>query len=119
MIKERWKKASASACLNDCCCATGTSLGATAGVASASDSGIASSISAANTVNAGCQPKLSISATPIGANRNCPNDPAAVPAPTAMPRHSAASNLPNAASTTLNEHPHNPNPTTSPPPTST
>ena len=77
-----------SACLNDCCCMTGPSLAATAGVASASDNGITSSIRAANTVRADCQPKLSISATPKGANRNCPNEPAAVPAPSAMPRHS-------------------------------
>ena len=35
-------------------------------------------------VSAGCQPKLSISATPNGANTNCPNEPAAVPAPKAM-----------------------------------
>jgi hypothetical protein len=32
---------------------------------------------------------LPIIATPNGANRNCPNDPAAVPAPSAIPRRSA------------------------------
>ena len=53
------------------------------GVDSASDSGTISSIRPANTISAVCQPKLSISATPIGANRNWPNEPAAVPAPSA------------------------------------
>lgn len=43
---------------------------ATGGVESASDSGMISSIRKPNTVSACCQPKLSISATPIGANRN-------------------------------------------------
>lgn len=30
--------------------------------------------------SAACQPTLSIRLTPIGENRNCPNEPAAVPA---------------------------------------
>ena len=44
-------------------------------------------------ISAVCQPKLSIIATPNGANRNCPNDPAAVPAPSARPRHSGGSSF--------------------------
>src|SRR5260370_1008924 len=74
---ERWPNASASAVLNDCWATTGSLVDAAGGVASASDSGMISSISPANTVSAVCQPKLSIIATPNGANRNCPNDPAA------------------------------------------
>src|SRR5215472_17377515 len=57
------------------------------------------SIKAANTISAVSQPKLSISATPNGANRNCPNDPAAVPAPSANERPSGGSNLLKADST--------------------
>ena len=73
------------------------------GVASASDSGRIKSIRIANTVSALCQPKLSISATPSGENRNCPNEPAAVPAPSASPRFSGGNILPNADSTSSNE----------------
>ena len=47
-------------------------------------------------------------ATPNGANRNCPNDPAAVPAPSATPRHSGGNSFPNADSTRLNEQPDKP-----------
>src|SRR5205823_1741775 len=115
---ERWPKASASAVLNDCSSAAGVLVAAWAGVASASDSGTISSISSANTVSADCQPKLSIMATPNGANRNCPNDPAAVPAPSAMPRFSGGNNLLKADSTRLNEQPDNPKPINTPPPTS-
>src|SRR5436305_13592968 len=79
-------------------------------VANASDSGNTSNIKNANTISACCQPKLSISATPNGANTNCPNEPAAVPAPSPMPRHSDGNNLPNAESTRLNEQPDRPKP---------
>src|SRR5213076_958566 len=91
------------AVLNDCWATTGSLVDAAGGVASASDSGMISSIRPANTVSAVCQPKLSIIATPNGANRNCPNDPAAVPAPSAIPRRSGGSSLLNADSTRLNE----------------
>ena len=77
-----------------------------------------SSIRNANTVSAACQPKLSIMATPNGANRNCPNDPAAVPAPSAMPRRSGGSSLLNADSTRLNEQPDSPKPIKTPAPMS-
>ena len=73
-----------------------------------------SSIRPANTISADCQPKLSISATPNGANRNCPNDPAAVPAPSAMPRFSGGNSLLNAESTRLNEQPESPKPIRTP-----
>ena len=79
--------------LNVCCSATDAVPDDDAGVASASDSGTTSSISPANTVKAVCQPKLSSIATPNGANTNCPNDPAAVPAPSATPRHSSGINF--------------------------
>jgi hypothetical protein len=39
-----------------------------------------------NTSNAFCQPTPPISATPNGANRNWPKEPAAVPAPIASMR---------------------------------
>src|SRR3954452_15118864 len=92
--------------------------GTAAGVASASDSGTTSSISAANSVSVDCQPAWSISATVNGANTNCPNDPAAVPTPSAMPRHCGGINLPNADSTRLNEQPDRPNPISTPAPKS-
>ncbi len=73
-----------------------------------------SSIRKANTVSAACQPKLSIIATPNGANRNCPNEPAAVPAPSARPRFSGGSSLLKADSTRLNEQPDRPKPIRTP-----
>ena len=91
---------------------------AAGGVASASDSGTISSIRPANTINAACQPKLSIIATPNGANRNCPNEPAAVPAPSATPRRSGGNSLLNADSTRLNEQPDSPKPIRTPAPRS-
>src|SRR3984893_18279492 len=115
---ERWPNASASAVLNDCWSAAGTLADVAGGVASASESGMISSIKAANTVSAVCQPKLSIIATPNGANRNCPNDPAAVPPPSAIPRRSGGSSLLNADRTRLNEQPDSPKPIKTPPPTS-
>src|SRR6185295_798834 len=111
-----WPNASASAVLNDCWSAAGTFDDVAGGVAMASDSGTISSISNANTVSAGCQPKLSIIATPNGANRNCPNEPAAVPAPSAMPRFSGGSSLLKAESTRLNEQPDSPKPIRTPAP---
>src|SRR5580704_7473695 len=89
-------------------------LKADVGVASASDSGTTNSIKQANTIKAVGQPKLSSMATPNGANTNCPNDPAAVPAPSATPRHCGGINLPNADSTRLNEQPDRPRPIKTP-----
>src|SRR6202023_1869804 len=106
--------ASASACLNVCSCVTDAALDDDGGVASASDSGTTSSIKPANTVKAVGQPKLSSMATPNGANTNCPNDPAAVPAPSAIPRHSGGSSFPKAESTRLNEQPDRPRPIKTP-----
>src|ERR1700759_611191 len=96
----------------------GASADVTGGVASASDNGTISSIKPANTVSAVCQPKLSIIATPNGANRNCPNDPAAVPAPSASPPRSGGSSLLNADGTRLNEQQDSPKPIKTPAPTS-
>ena len=78
------------------------------GVASASDSGSTSSRPAANIRSAGCQPNASISTRASGENRNCPNEPAAVPAPSASERHASGTSLPNAESTRLNEQPGEP-----------
>src|SRR6185312_8679340 len=86
------------------------------GADNTSANGTTNSISTANTISAGCQPKLSISATLKGANRNCPNEPAAVPAPSAIPRHSVGNNLPNADNTRLNEQPDRPKPIRNPAP---
>ncbi len=61
-------------------------LGSERGVASASAIGTMNSSRPPNTSSAFCQPTLSISATPNGANRNWPNEPAAVPAPIASMR---------------------------------
>ena len=61
-----------------------------------------------------CQPKPSISATASGENRNCPNEPAAVPAPNASVRHSGGISLPNAPITMVKEEPASPKPITMP-----
>src|SRR5580704_12511962 len=102
--------------LNDCWSAAGTSADVAGGVTSASDNGTINIIRPANTTNAVCQPKLSIMATPNGANRNCPNDPAAVPAPSAKPRRSGGSSLEKAERTRLNEQPERPKPIRTPAP---
>jgi hypothetical protein len=68
----------------------------------------------ANTNSAFCHPVPSISATPNGANRNWPNEPAAVHAPTATLRQRSGISLPNAGSTRLNEQPDKPNPISAP-----
>src|SRR4029077_13082146 len=98
------------AVLNDCWSATGTFDDVAGGVAMASDSGTISSISNANPDSAPTHPQWSIHATPNGANKNCPNEPAAVPAPSAMPRFSGGSSLLKAESTRLNEQPDRPKP---------
>src|SRR4029077_12795951 len=113
-----WPNASASAVRNDWSSAVGTSADVAGGVASASDSGTIRSIRQATTITADCQPKLSIMATPNGANRNCPNDPAAVPAPSATLRRSGGNSLLNADSTRLNEQPDSPKPMRTPAPRS-
>ena len=61
-----------------------------------------------------CQPNRSISATASGENRNCPNEPAAVPAPNASERHSGGISLPNAPITMVKDAPASPKPTTTP-----
>ena len=71
-------------------------------------------VTPAKIVSAVCQPNLSISATPIGEYRNCPNEPAAVPAPKASERQLAGSSLPKAPITRLNEQPDSPSPIITP-----
>jgi hypothetical protein len=55
-----------------------------------------------------------INETPSGANRNCPNEPAAVPAPNDTERHCSGTSLPNAETMRLNEQPDNPKPISTP-----
>src|SRR5437763_6424950 len=104
--------------MNHGCAAAGPSADVAGGGRSASDNGTINSISAANTISAVCQPKLSITATPNGANRNCPNDPAAVPAPSAKPRFSGGNSLLKADKTRLKEQPDRPKPIRTPAPIS-
>src|SRR5262249_32880941 len=84
------------------------------GVASASDSGSMMRHRPAKLINAVCQPNQSLKATASGENRNCPKEPAAVPAPNASERHWDGNSLPNAANTMVNEHPARPKPTSAP-----
>src|SRR3954454_200943 len=113
---ERCANASLSALVSDC---AGGVLDpalpeAFGGVARASANGTMSSSMLPKVSSAFCQPKLSISATQTGANRNWPTDPAAVPAPIAIPRYRSGKSLPNAAITRLNEQPERPKPTSTP-----
>ena len=87
---------------------------ASAGFASASESGTIRSTQAPNTSSVCCQPKRSISATASGENRNCPNEPAAVPAPNANVRQVGGISLPKAPMTTVKDEPASPNPITTP-----
>jgi hypothetical protein len=48
--------------------------------------------------------------TARGENRNCPNEPAAVPAPKAIDRHSGGISLPNAPMTMVKDAPASPKP---------
>src|SRR5690349_14966024 len=103
---DRWPNASDSAVVKDCSSSATALLDVSAGgVARANDNGMINSISAEKTTSAVCQPKLSIMATPTGANRNWPNEPAAVPAPRAKPRLSAGSSFVKADRTRLKEQP--------------
>jgi len=60
------------------------------------------------------QPNAPINQTASGENRNCPNDPAAVPAPNASERQLSGSNFANAPITILNAQPDSPNPINTP-----
>ena len=51
----------------------------------------------------------------IGANRNCPIEPAAVASPIAHERRSGGTSRANAAMTIVNEPPERPRPTSTPP----
>ena len=72
------------------------------------------STTAAKMTNVSCQPTRSMSATASGENRNCPNEPAAVPAPKASERHCGGISLPNAPITMVKEEPASPKPITAP-----
>ena len=85
-----------------------------AGTASASDSGMMKRTQAPKITSVCCQPNSPISATASGENRNCPNDPAAVPAPNANVRQAGGISLPNAPITTVNDEPASPKPMTAP-----
>ena len=56
-----------------------------------------------------------MNAWPIGANRNWPSEPAAVPRPSAHERRSGGTRRAKAASTIVNEPPERPSPTSRPP----
>ena len=84
------------------------------GAASANDSGRISSRMAAKISSVCCQPIASIRPTASGENRNCPNEPAAVPAPNAIDRHSGGISLPKAPITRVNEQPASPKPISTP-----
>ena len=60
------------------------------------------------------QPTLSIRLTPSGENRNCPNEPAAVPAPNAIERQLSGSSLANEGMMRVNEQPVSPSPISTP-----
>ena len=61
-----------------------------------------------------CQPKLSIKLTAIGEKRNCPNEPAAVPAPNANERQLSGTSLPSAPMIAGMAQPDRPKPISTP-----
>ncbi len=104
-----------SACVTDCCGAPAAlAAAAPRGDASANESGMISSTIAPKMTRVCCQPNSPMNATASGENRNCPNEPAAVPAPKASRRHSGGISLPKAPITTVNEEPASPKPITTP-----
>ena len=84
------------------------------GALSASERGMIANTAALNRASVVNHPTASINATARGENRNCPNEPAAVPAPNASERHSRGSSAPNAPMTRVNEEPASPKPINSP-----
>src|ERR1041385_8650937 len=80
----------------------------------ASDSGMISTRIAAKIWSVARQPTLSIRLTPSGENRNCPNDPAAVPAPNEIERQLSGRSFPNEEMMRLNEQPVSPSPIRTP-----
>ncbi len=71
-------------------------------------------INAANISSVVCQPNEPISATASGENRNWPNEPAAVPKPNAVERHSGGTSLPSAPTTMVKAQPDRPKPIRTP-----
>ena len=61
-----------------------------------------------------CQPNASIRLTPSGENRNCPNEPAAVPSPKDVERQLSGNSFANDEMIRLKEHPDSPNPISTP-----
>jgi len=61
-----------------------------------------------------CQPSKSIKKTASGENKNWPKEPAAVPRPKAVERHSAGNIFPKAASTIGKVVPERPKPISTP-----
>src|SRR6185503_11658287 len=90
---------------------TVTSIG---GVCTPKAHGIIRSVNRPSAISACCQPRRPINPTASGENRNCPNEPAAVPTPKAKPRHSVGINLLKAASTRVNDVPAMPRPVRTP-----
>ena len=98
----------------DDCGLAAPAMGTERGVASAIDSGSTSSKDPANTRSAVCQEKASINECASGENRNCPNEPEAVPAPKANPRQPSGTSLPSAPITIGKEQPARPKPIITP-----
>ena len=69
----------------------------------------------AKITNVVCHEKTLLRPIATGANRNCPNDPPAVPKPNESERHFVGSNLPKAPITTVNDAPARPKPVRNPP----
>ncbi len=92
----------------------GGARAAAGGVASISDSGNTSSIMPAKNESEVCQEKLSISPWASGENKNCPNEPAAVPPPNANERQLSGNELAERADHHRNEQPARPKPMITP-----
>ena len=73
-----------------------------------------SSVMMPKPTSACCQPNQSMKPTASGENRNCPNEPAAVPAPKASERICGGISLLKAAMTSVNEEPAMPRPVSTP-----
>ena len=94
--------------------ASGAALPGGSRVASASDNGMHRRMIAEKVNAVGIQPNAPIMPPAKGENRNCPNEPAAVPRPNAIDRRSGGSSFENAPMTRLNEHAEMPRPTSTP-----
>ena len=84
------------------------------GVATAIANGMISSKRPAKISSVVRQPNTWIRYTPSGENRNCPNEPDAVPSPKENDRQLSGRSLPNDEMMRLNEHPERPKPISTP-----